>query len=34
MVLVLGWVWNLIPLPILIFALVILAMLTRQKKDS
>ncbi|MCE2984556.1 MAG: hypothetical protein LW849_02295, partial [Burkholderiales bacterium] len=34
MVLVLGWVWNFIPLPILIFALVILAMLTRQKKDS
>lgn len=34
MVLVLGWVWNFIPLPILIFALVILAILTRQKKDS
>ena len=34
MVLVLGWVWNFIPLPILIFALVILAMLTPQKKDS
>jgi hypothetical protein len=34
LILVLGWVWNLIPLPILIFALVILAMLTRQKKDS
>lgn len=34
MVLVLVWIWNLIPLPILIFSLVILAMLTRQKKDS
>jgi hypothetical protein len=34
LILVLGWIWNLIPLPMLIFSLVILAMLTRQKKDS
>ena len=34
LILVLGWIWNLIPLPMLIFSLFILAMLTRQKKDS